>query len=83
MKERRLELAPSTSPPATVCLSLKYHMFLYQKEKGLPLYMFKMFLLFQNNSKLIGKVFWFFGENTFTFSYLKDQNHVTSTKSLK
>ena len=51
MKERRLELAPSTSPPATVCLSLKYHMFLYQKEKGLLLYMFKMFLLFQNNSK--------------------------------
>ena len=50
----------STSPPATVCLFLKYHMFLYQKEKRLPLYIFKMFLLFRNNSKSTGKVFFSF-----------------------
>ena len=67
----------STFPPATVCLFLKYHMFLYQKEKRLPLYIFKMFLLFQNNSKSTGKVFFGFVEKTFTFSYRKDRNHVT------
>ena len=68
----------STSPPATVCLFLKYHMFLYQKEKHLPFYIFKMFLLFQKIQNPQAKSFLvFWREKTFTFSYRKDQNHVT------
>ena len=55
--ERKRELAPIHLPTNHRFLIFEVsHMFLYQKEKHIPLYMFQMFPLFQNNSKSIGKV---------------------------
>ena len=78
MKERRRVLVPIHLPTIHRLLIFEVSYVSVPKRESPPLYIFKMFLLFQNNSISTGKVFFIFSrKKTFTFSYRKDQNHVT------